>query len=119
MKRLMGAPDKPHGPVKVVKLIFQESAMTDVVVGKQVPFTVQGFNAGGKQVPLTDATVTVSDPSLATGTVNADGTGGQLLGVAPGTVNVSGVAAGITSAPVAVNVLEDNTVVSVTITFGV
>lgn len=93
--------------------------MTDVVVGKHIPFTVQGFNAGGQPVPVSDATVIVSDPSLATATVNADGTGGDLLGVSAGTVNVSGRAAGITSAPVAITVQPDNTVVTVTITFGV
>jgi uncharacterized protein YjdB len=99
------------------KLTITAEGMTmDVVVGKTGAFTVVATNSGGQTVPDTNITVTSDNPAVATATVNTDGSGGVVTGVSAGTANLTATDGTITSAPFPINVTQDLTVTTLTIT---
>ena len=105
-----------RGPVRRVVIVPKEINVADVVEGGQFLFEVQGFNKGGKRVPVSDATVGVDNPAIGADTVNADGTNGVLTaGTAPAAGNITARAAGIDATPFPINVVADNTVATVQI----
>ena len=96
--------------------------MATVMEGATLGFVVQGFNKKGNPVPLTDASVSTGDASIATATVNADGTGGVLTGVngepTPGNdTTLNALAAGKTDSQ-PVTVTPDVVVDNIKIVFG-
>ena len=88
----------------------------DVVQGKTANFTVVATNAEGEVVPDTNISVSTDDATIATATVNPDGSGGVLTGVKAGTTNLNATDGTIKATPVVVNVTQDLTVTTLTIT---
>jgi hypothetical protein len=96
--------------------IHPQGGNMDVVQGKTANFTVVPTNAQGQVVPDTNITVSTDDAAIATASVNTDGSSGVVTGVAPGTTNLNATDGTITATPVAVNVTQDLTVTTLTIT---
>ena len=87
-----------------------------IVLGTPSAFAVVALNKEGSAVPDTGITVASSDSTVATGTVNTDGTGGQAVGVAAGTCTFTATDAnGLTSPPDTVTVGQDLAPASLTI----
>jgi hypothetical protein len=87
-----------------------------VTEGATAPFIVVGFNKAGRQVPLTDpAAVTTGDPTIATATVNPDGTNGVATGVGPGSTPLNATSGTLTADPATLVVSQDLAVASIAI----
>lgn len=97
----------------------QENQMADgtVVQGGSFPFHVEARNKAGNLVPITDATVALSDPSLGSVSVNADGSGGVFIAgaAAVGSEAMTPTAGGVTGAAFVLDVTLDNVIASVAI----
>ena len=102
---------QPH----TLTIVFKGITM-DVVQGATALFTVVATNKEGQVVPDTTITVSTADPTIATATVNSDGTNGVLTGVAVGSTTLNSTDGTITATPVAVNVTQDLVVTTLTIT---
>ena len=107
---------------KVVRIAIVQGDCTmsgptiPVTEGATAPFVVVGFNKAGRQVPLTDpAAVTTGDPTIATATVNPDGTNGVATGVGPGTTPLSATSGTLTADPASLVVSQDLAVASIAI----
>lgn len=90
-----------------------------VVEGGSFPFHLECKNSRGTVVVPTDATVALSDPSLGTVTINADGSGGVFTSTAgPGSEVITGTAGGVSagpSNPFSLDITADTTIVSVAV----
>ena len=102
---------QPH----TLTIVFKGTVM-DVVQGATALFTVVATNKEGQVVPDTTITVSTDDATIATATVNPDGSNGVLTGVGVGTTNLNSTDGTITATPVAVNVTQDLVVTTLTIT---
>lgn len=97
-------------------LTISPGGIMDVVQGSTANFTVVATNKEGQVVPDTNISVSTDDASIATATVNPDGSAGVLTGVKAGTTNLNATDGTIKATPVVVNVSQDLVVSTLTIT---
>lgn len=97
-------------------LTIMPGGTMDVVQGSTANFTVVATNKEGQVVPDTNISVSTDDATIATATVNPDGSNGVVTGVAPGSTNLNATDGTIKATPVVVNVSQDLVVSTLTIT---